>query len=220
MAYKIQFLWSSLKSIRRTHRLVVQSAVLGSILLSLFGFLVPPAQANRAGSRTTVGPIAVTDQKETNLSVPLVQNPVEKPGCELSGEVPDQVLQWCDLITHYAEANNLPPLLVAALIYQESGGSPLAFSKSGAVGLMQVMPRDGLAAAFQCQNGPCFADRPSRAELENPEFNVAYGTQMLAGLIGKYQNIRDALRAYGPMDMGYGYADIVLGLYDRFKSAK
>jgi soluble lytic murein transglycosylase-like protein len=123
------------------------------------------------------------------------------------------------LITRYAGENNLRPELVAAVIYQESGGNPLAYSKSGAVGLMQVMPRDGLAVQFQCQNGPCFADRPTRSELENPEFNVAYGTHMLAGLIGRYQSVREALRAYGPMDMGYGYADIVLAHFERFNAA-
>ena len=40
---------------------------------------------------------------------------------------------------------------------------------------------------------------------------------MLAGLIAKYGNLRDALKSYGPMDMGYGYSDIVLGLYERYR---
>ncbi len=83
---------------------------------------------------------------------------------------------------------------------------------------MQVMPRDGLAAAFQCVNGPCFVNRPTIVELQDPEFNVAYGTRMLAGLVGKYQDVREGLKAYGPMDMGYGYADIVLAHFERFKA--
>jgi hypothetical protein len=36
---------------------------------------------------------------------------------------------------------------------------------------------------------------------------------MLAGLLQRYGNMREALRAYGPMDVGYGYADIVMGIY-------
>lgn len=92
----------------------------------------------------------------------------------------------------------------------------MAYSRSGAVGLMQVMPRDGLAAKFQCVNGPCFASRPTRAELEDPAFNIEYGTRMLAGLYQRLESWRDALRSYGPMDVGYSYADKVLAIYERY----
>ncbi len=100
---------------------------------------------------------------------------------------------------------------------QESGGNADAYSKSGAVGLMQVMPKDGLAASFQCSGGPCFSARPSMQELYDPEFNISYSTHMMAGLIQKFGDVREALRAYGPMDMGYGYADIVLNIYQRYQ---
>jgi hypothetical protein len=78
---------------------------------------------------------------------------------------------------------------------------------------MQVMPRDGIAATFQCINGPCFSSRPTIAELEKPNFNIKYGTGMIAGLIKKYGNLRDALKFYGPMNVGYYYADKVLSIY-------
>jgi soluble lytic murein transglycosylase-like protein len=136
--------------------------------------------------------------------------------CEVSSKYPDRVLRWCGLITRYARERNLEPDLIAALILQESGGNPDAYSHSGAVGLMQIMPRDGLAAGFTCINGPCFSNRPSTAELQDPEYNIKYGTQMLAGLQKKYGSLRDALKAYGPMDMGYGYADIVLNHFQRY----
>jgi soluble lytic murein transglycosylase-like protein len=106
--------------------------------------------------------------------------------------------------------------LIAALITQESAGKPDAYSHSGAVGLMQVMSRDGIAAKFQCKNGPCFYDRPSMAELYDPEFNIQWGTQFLASLLARHGNIRDALKAYGPMDRGYEYADLVLSIYNRY----
>ena len=54
-----------------------------------------------------------------------------------------------------------------------------------AVGLLQVMPRDGIAADFECANGPCFASRPTIAELLDPAYNLEYGTRMLAGLINR-----------------------------------
>jgi len=137
--------------------------------------------------------------------------------CQVSPKFPERILRWCTLITEYSGKHGLDPNLIAALILQESGGNPDAYSKSGAVGLMQVMPRDGKAASFMCKNGPCFANRPSSAELYDPELNIKFGTKMLAGLISREGNIRDALKSYGPMDVGYYYADIVLRLYEQYR---
>jgi soluble lytic murein transglycosylase-like protein len=136
--------------------------------------------------------------------------------CAINQGFPEKIMRWCDLITRNSLKQGLDPDLLAALILQESGGNPSAYSHSGAVGLMQVMPRDGLAAAFMCPNGPCFKNRPTINELENPEFNVAYGTKMLAGLINQRGSLREALKYYGPADVGYYYADIVLGLYEQY----
>jgi hypothetical protein len=136
--------------------------------------------------------------------------------CKVSDKFPPSILQWCDFITRYAEEHELPPNLIAAVMVQESGGKPLAYSHSGAVGLMQVMPRDGIASGFMCKNGPCFSNRPSISELQDPEFNVAYGTRMLAGLISRFGNYRDGLKSYGPMDVGHSYADKVLAIYERY----
>jgi soluble lytic murein transglycosylase-like protein len=136
--------------------------------------------------------------------------------CRISRKYPQTILQWCQLITSRAEQTGLAPDLVAALVWQESGGDPLAYSSSGAVGLMQVMPRDGLAASFTCADGPCFASRPSITELQDPEFNIQYGTAMLAGLIERSGSLREGLKAYGPMDVGYYYADKVLAIYNQY----
>jgi hypothetical protein len=143
--------------------------------------------------------------------------PDQESTCPLSSSFPAQVLQWCGLILEFTQAHNLPPELIAALILQESGGDPLAYSSSGAVGLMQVMPRDGIAAHFQCVNGPCFASRPTIAELQDPAYNIEYGTRMLAGLLARHGDLRSALKAYGPMDVGYSYADIVLAIYENYR---
>ncbi len=136
--------------------------------------------------------------------------------CQVSQRFPEAVRQWCDQITRSATTYGLPPNLVAAVVWFESGGNPTAYSHSGATGLMQVMPRDGLAASFQCANGPCFANRPSRAELEDPAFNIEYGARMLANLYERTQNWRDALYSYGPIDVGYTYADRVLAIFTSY----
>ncbi len=138
-------------------------------------------------------------------------------GCRVSNRFPEEVLRWCGLISGNAAAAQLDADLLAALIWQESGGDPRAYSNSGAVGLMQVMPRDGLAASFTCSDEPCFADRPSIAQLQDPTFNVQFGTRLLQELVKKHGgNLREALREYGPFDMGYAYADTVLELYREY----
>lgn len=204
---------------------VVVGALLGSLLLASFGYKVTASVEFPSSSQTS----SVADNSEDEIQSQenadketkakkkkKAEKAIADGKCKLSEKYPESIRQWCSEITHYAESKNLDPGLVAAVMLQESGGNPTAYSKSGAVGLMQVMPRDGLAASFMCVNGPCFASRPSIQELQDPVFNIDYGTRMLAGLVNKQGNVRDALRAYGPMDVGYYYADKVLGIYQSY----
>lgn len=152
------------------------------------------------------------------LEVSAFSGPVanaENP-CSLAASYPEAIHPWCGWIEKYSRGSGFDPNLIAAVMLQESGGNPRAYSKSGAVGLMQVMPRDGIAASFMCPNGACFTSRPNMDELFDPEFNISYGVAMLAGLVNKYGNVRDALKAYGPMDVGYDYADLVLNIYQNY----
>jgi hypothetical protein len=149
-----------------------------------------------------------TDTQSTSSVPPLSAN------CSLPGSFPQSILRWCAYIDKYANQNGLDPKLVASVMVQESGGDDKAISKSGAIGLLQVMPRDGLAAGFMCINGPCFGDRPSMTELYDPEFNIQYGSNMLAELITRNGSVRDGLKSYGPRDYGYTYADLVLAIYN------
>lgn len=161
-----------------------------------------------------------------NILQPVIQNAAAEPAqpadmqdaiaCTLPGNFPSSVRQWCAFIESSARQTGLEPRLIAAVILQESVGDPQAVSRSGAIGLMQVMPRDGQAATFMCINGPCFADRPSMQELFNPQFNVSYGSQLLADLIQRNGSVREGLRAYGPRDSGYSYADLVLQHYNSY----
>jgi soluble lytic murein transglycosylase-like protein len=146
------------------------------------------------------------------------EDPPQQPvSCSLSGKFPDDILQWCTLIENSAAETGVPASLIASVMLQESGGDPHSYSSSGAVGLMQVMPRDGIASEFMCVNGPCFASRPTIKELEDPGFNIAYGSQMLADLYTKLGDYREVLFRYGPMDMGYHYADLVLSIWDNYQ---
>ena len=156
---------------------------------------------------------AATEQPAVAASVMQAEeNQARGWKCEISPRLIDSVRQWCSEIEEISAKYDLDASLVAAVMTQESGGQSEIISASGAVGLMQVMPRDGIAAKFVCTNGPCFASRPSSAELLDPLFNLDFGTRMLAGLIKKYGNPRDALQAYGPYNVGYTYADKVLAI--------
>lgn len=166
--------------------------------------------AGMAVSEVTSNNLGVVDGE---IAVQEAELPQAENDCELSGQFSEEIRQWCNLITSASYEAGLDPNLVAAVIQVESAGNPAAYSSSGAVGLMQVMPRDGLAASFQCINGPCFASRPAMDELLDPAFNISYGTAMLSGLVNKYQNLRDGLFAYGPAGVGYSYADQVLQVY-------
>jgi soluble lytic murein transglycosylase-like protein len=187
--------------------LVIRGTIIGSLVVALLGWIL--------AMNIQILPAAEVAYAASPTQSPEQTAPVED--CKVSHRFPQGILQWCEMITILAGQADLPPNLVAAVILQESGGDAMAYSSSGAVGLMQVMPRDGVAASFECINGPCFASRPTIEELQNPEFNVEYGTGMLAGLITKLGSPREALKAYGPMDMDYRYADKVLALYENYR---
>lgn len=195
---------------------VFPGAIFASIILCI---LTLSLTAGAALPQVLNSPSPDLKQNESQAVEPAeAQNlDVNNSGCEVSLKYPDQIRQWCQLITSFSLTNGLDPDLVAALVWQESGGDPQAYSKSGAVGLMQVMPRDGIAATFMCINGPCFSNRPTIQELQDPTFNVEFGTSMLGGLQVKYGEIREALKYYGPKDVGYYYADKVLGIYANYK---
>lgn len=196
--------------------LVFPGLLLGiSLLVAAATLLTSPAAAAQAASFAPQK-TAPVNQPNRGTQVSMVDTQPTDAACRLPQSYPAAVLRWCSIIEAEAQKNNVDASLLAAVMLQESGGNPQAYSKSGAVGLMQIMPRDGLAASFQCVNGPCFASRPSMAELQDPAFNINFGARMLAGLIKKTGNVRDALKAYGPMDAGYSYADKVLAIHNRY----
>ena len=184
--------------------------VIGSTAM-IFGItrVLQPIPVQAHGNVAAAEPSSVENHAERSSNAPT-------EGCPLSPTYPNAILQWCDKIAVNASLHGLDPNLVAAVMLQESGGQADAYSKSGAVGLMQVMPRDGIAADFMCPNGPCFANRPTMDELFDPTFNIEYGTQFLASLIHRHGSYREALKYYGPANVGYYYADIVMSIYESY----
>jgi soluble lytic murein transglycosylase-like protein len=87
-----------------------------------------------------------------------------------------------------AETRHIYPVpadLVRAVMRQESGFSPAARSRAGAVGLMQVMPFNAEALGVRVD------------ELKDPGKNVLAGARMLAVLLAHYKgDVISALVAY------------------------
>jgi soluble lytic murein transglycosylase len=85
-----------------------------------------------------------------------------------------------DLILNWSTQQQLNPLLVTALIRQESRFMPKIKSWVGATGLMQVMPEtaEWIASKTNIQD----------YDLENPEENIKLGTWYLDYTHEKYQN--------------------------------
>ncbi|MBN1536771.1 MAG: transglycosylase SLT domain-containing protein [Anaerolineales bacterium] len=170
--------------------------LLVGIITSRLSFFTASAHANRIDS-------------ETAVSLPQ-QNVI-------SAKFPASIQRWKTLIEMTAKKYNLDPNLIASLILIESAGDPQAISSSGAVGLIQIMPRDGIAASFLCMNRPCFHNRPTKEELLEPEFNLDYGIELLINLLHQYGDLRDALFHYGPINAGFAYADSVLAVYNQYQ---
>ncbi|HVN83971.1 MAG TPA: transglycosylase SLT domain-containing protein [Candidatus Binatia bacterium] len=97
-------------------------------------------------------------------------------------------LGFWPLVSDAAAHASLDPLLVAAVIRQESLYDPNAHSPADAFGLMQVLP----STARRVAGAPVTVD-----ELRDPQRNVALGTGYLAQLIRQFDGDRiKAIAAY------------------------
>jgi len=195
-------------------RTIVFPAVFAGCLIVIW---IGTVAASHMPSEVLLAPTMTAITQATQISNDrALEAAMSEQACSLSPQYPAEIQQWCHLIEAAAAKTNLPASLIAAVIHQESGGNALSYSSSGAVGLMQVMPRDGLAEEFMCINGPCFASRPTIEELKDPKFNISYGSQMLTDLYARHGSYREALFRYGPINIGYHYADLVLKIWETY----
>jgi len=94
-----------------------------------------------------------------------------------------QVRQWERTIERASQKFNVDKNLIAAVIDAESGGNPLAKSKAGAAGLMQLMPKT--AKDMDVKN------------VFNPLQNIMGGTKYLKQMLNKFGgDLNLALAAY------------------------
>jgi soluble lytic murein transglycosylase-like protein len=99
------------------------------------------------------------------------------------------------LVREAAERHDVDPALVRAVIETESGWNPAAYSRKGAVGLMQLIPTT--------------AQRYGANNAFNPQQNIDAGVRHLKWLLERYNgNLDLALAAYnageGAVDKAHG----------------
>ena len=140
---------------------------------------------------------------ETSLSL-------QPPTLTLSPRWKTDVRRWQASITHYASQYQIDPNLIAAVMTMESGGNPNAVSRSGAIGLMQIMPFHSCATF-------------------DPDGNISCGVFILATYYHRAgDDWRTGLAYYNCGERGvkesrcgttggYAYADKVLNLYQASK---
>ena len=100
-------------------------------------------------------------------------------------------LRYEQIVRGHARNYDLDPALLAAVIYQESKFKADAHSKSGAIGLMQLLPETAHGIAVHTGG-----TRFRTADLYDPELNVRYGAWYLRHLLDKYGSEQLALAAY------------------------
>jgi soluble lytic murein transglycosylase-like protein len=119
---------------------------------------------------------------------------------------PSQVWQYQETIYQTADYYQMPPEVVAAIIWRESGGNPASVSRVGAIGLMGIMPGYHQCASF------------------NPEANIWCGAGILALFTANASgDLRSGLAAYNAGETGrdqngkgWDYARLVLRIAKGF----
>jgi len=85
---------------------------------------------------------------------------------------------YLSILTKELKKNSLDPIVVLSLIRQESVFNPLARSRVGARGLMQLMPTTARQMRKSVRD----------THLTNPKINIELGIKYLNGLLKRYDN--------------------------------
>jgi soluble lytic murein transglycosylase len=99
-------------------------------------------------------------------------------------------LRYTEYVEKYAREYDLDPALVYAVIRSESNFDADAKSRSGALGLMQLMP-ETFQWLQESEN-----ENYSEEDLFRPDVNIRYGCRYLSMMLQKYGVLRTALCAY------------------------
>lgn len=107
---------------------------------------------------------------------------------------------YSEYVYKYSKENNIDPLLTFAIIKAESNFNRNIKSKSGAIGLMQLMESTAVEQAEEVNEEIIVTE-----SLYNPEVNIKIGTKYYSKLIKKYNN--NMLLALAAYNAGIGNVD-------------
>ena len=139
------------------------------------GFAVSSQATPRTGiSHWVSAPIGM-------LGTPVITNGGSVPSASWAEQLPDAASAWISPIERAAAEAGLDPRLLAAMVWQESGFDPDAVSRSGAIGLSQLMP--GTAEELG-------------VDPHDPVQNLAGGARYLAWTIEEFGSLELGLAAY------------------------
>jgi len=113
--------------------------------------------------------------EETADPAPAVEPALPRTMVKTPAQSSSKDRKWVDHVRRCSSEQGVDPLLVRAIIEVESKGNPRATSKSGAKGLMQLMPQTASALGVR--------------DPYNPEQNIRGGVKYLGYLMKQFSHI-------------------------------
>lgn len=188
------------------------SRFLGMTALTLSGYLLisaPTAQAEIYQYIDAKGTISLT-----NVPSDVRYRRIDIHPNRLHPMISERELE--PMISRFSRQHQLHPALIRAVIKAESDFDPMAVSRAGAIGLMQLMPQTAV--------------RLDVRDLYDPEDNIGGGTKYLRQLLDRFrgnlplalaaynagEHVVDRYRALPPIDETRQYVRKVLRYYRTF----
>lgn len=163
---------------RRNDQLKTSQLLLGTALVGSHWILsgLPAAQAEIYQYIDANGTISLT-----NVPTDLRYRRITSQPNRLHPVLSERELE--PMISRYSRQHQLHPALIRAVIKAESGFDPMAVSRAGAIGLMQLMPQTAVRLEVR--------------DLYDPDDNIGGGTKYLRQLLDRFRgNLPLALAAY------------------------
>ncbi|HEY8424207.1 MAG TPA: lytic transglycosylase domain-containing protein [Clostridia bacterium] len=100
-------------------------------------------------------------------------------------------LKYQDYVGKYSNEFGVDKAMIYSIMRAESSFDPKAVSRSGAIGLMQLMPSTALMLAYELGIQDFTTEM-----LFDPEINIRLGTCYYGKMLKKFENYETALAAY------------------------
>jgi len=144
-----------------------------------------PSAETAPATPTPAEPVAVASPRSKASTPPVTDKPVtDKPARALkpipvSDELLTRARKVQPIVARAAAEHGIDPNFLNGVIWVESKFNPKARNRSGAKGLMQIMPKTGQAMAKKLGR---------RHRPYDPDFSIHAGAKLLSILLAKFDN--------------------------------